>query len=145
MGKSKHPPLAKKALADIARVNTLLKKEATALKNVAKACGETQKMATSTAGDLKTQYGYLQDVIEKYVIKCVEIEQMESDLAAAKGNKKKEAEIKKSLAKAEKEADAIRKEYGLAGKVFSTLSDLMRGQIDSLGSTCSTFNGFYPA
>lgn len=144
MAKSKHPPLMKTALADIARINTGMKKDLTALKDIAKTCAATQKMATGTEGDFQKQFKYLQDVVENYAKKCIEIEQLESDLAAAKGDKKREADVKRALAKADKDADAIRKLYNQGGKVFSTLSDLMRGQIDSLGVSCGKFTGFYP-
>ena len=142
MGKSKHPPLLKKALADIARVNTEMKKEVAALKGIAKACASTQKFSASTAGDFVKQYKYLQDVIEKYAKKVIAIEQLEKDMAAAKGDKKKEAEVKKKLAKAEKEADAHRKEYSLAGDVFGTLTGLMNGEIDKLAAASGKFSGF---
>lgn len=144
MAKSKHPPLMKTALADIDRINTAIKKDLSALKDIAKTCAATQKMATGTEGDFQKQFKYLQDVVEKYAKKCIAIEQLESDLAAAKGDKRKEADVKKALARADKDADAIRNLYNQGGKVFSTLSDLMRAQIDGLGASCGKFTGFYP-
>lgn len=132
MGKSVHPPLLKKALADVARVDKVVKKDAAALKAIAKSCAAAQKSASSAATDFDSQLKYLKEVIENYGKKVLEIEQIESDLADARGDKKKETELKRKLSKADKEADGLRKEYERAGKVFGTLAHLVADELARL-------------
>ncbi len=144
MGKSKHPGLLDKALKDVARMNKSHKSDVAALKGVISAASSLSKSAGTTARGFSDQYKYLAKLIDQYARKVVEIQEAEDQQSAAKGDKKKEAELKKKLAKLEKEADAIRKEYGLAGAVFSTLTDLFYGEVDALGQAIDKFEGFAP-
>jgi ABC-type transporter Mla subunit MlaD len=146
MSKSKHPPLLEKATDDLSRVNKEVKKSLVALQEIAKACTNAAKVATDTAKVYSEQYQYLTKVIENYAKKVAEIDNMEGELdRVAKGDKKRETELKKQLAKAEKEADAIRKEYGQAGEVFGTLSVLVKEEADKVTAARASFKGFKSA
>jgi len=142
MAKSKHPPLLKAALADIASMKKNIDKNLTTMKAIAKACASTQSSTIATSSGFNKQYKYLQDVVEKYATQIVEIGQLETDLAEAKGNKKKEAEIKKALAKAEKAGDASRKEYNVGCKLMATLSQGMIDQVDGVATAAEKFVKF---
>ena len=142
MAKSKHPGLLEKATDDLARINKEVKREAAALKDFAKACESAGKLATSSSDDYSTQYDYLAKLIEKYGTSVAQVIDLERQQDEAKGDKKKEKEVKKKFDKAEKEATALRKEYNLAGEVYSTLSGLIDGEIGRLQAAAGKLKGF---
>jgi predicted RNase H-like nuclease (RuvC/YqgF family) len=135
MAKSIHPKLMKKALKDIADLARDLKQEDAALKAVASACDNASKLCSRSAGDFKSQYGYLQGVIEKYAKKCVEIQELEKKLDGAKGDKKAQGELKKQVAAADKQADALRTEYNNGCKAVSALSQAINETVDGIAAT----------
>lgn len=128
MGKSKHPTVLITYLKNIGTINKLIKSNNAALERYSKACVSAQKLADSTITKSGKQYKYLRDVIDKYARKVWEIQELEEQQQKAKGDKNKEATLKKKIAKADKEADAIRKEYELAMQRLSVTSALMTGE-----------------
>lgn len=124
MAKSKHPGLLPKALTDIAGMNTTMKKNAAFLKKLKSSCDGTVSTADTTTKNIDAQYKYLQDVIDRYARKVVEIETEEE----------KSAPDQRLLAKLDKEADKLRKEYNDGTKVMADLSVTMLEQMQKLGS-----------
>lgn len=124
MAKSKHTRLLPKAQADIADLNGDRKKNAAFLKKLKSLCDGTLATAAATTRNTDAQYKYLQDVIDRYARKVVEIETEE----------KKPSPDKRLLATLEKEADLLRNEYNEGTRVLADLSQVMGEQIGKLGS-----------
>lgn len=124
MAKSKHPRLLPKALADIADLNGDRKKNATFLKKLKSLCGGTIATSDATIKNTDAQYKYLQDVIDRYARKVVEIETEEE----------KSSPDKRALTRLEKEADKLRKEYNDGVRVLSDLSITMYEQMTKIGN-----------
>lgn len=141
MGKSKHPPNVNHALKDINSANKSVNKNNAALNGFSRACLSAQKTAKSTMTSFDTQLTLLQQINGRYVEKAVEIRDLENEQEQAKGDKKKGADLKKKVARADKEADAFQKQYNLTVKLLATLSERMRSEMSSLVAAAEKFSG----
>lgn len=131
MSKSKHIKLLPKAIEDISEINKDKKKNAVYLKKLKDHCDGTVAIADACTKNTETQYRFLQGVVDRYSRKVIEIETEE----------KKSSPDKRVLAKLEKEADKIRKEYNDGIRMLADLTAAVDEQMAKLRSTANN-NGF---
>lgn len=137
MGKSKHPPLLKKALDKSKAAREGVKRDSAALRKVISACAKASATATDVILGMERCADEMIDAIAEYAEKVVQIEELEE-----KAGKSPDAETEKKLAKLEKEADALRERSNKAAREMGTLTDKAYADLEAIGAAASAFKGF---
>jgi len=129
MGKSKHPKLLKKAESASAKNASAIEKNLTRYSALAKTLSGASTMADKMPRDYASAKKLMQDTMLAYVTKVYEIIDLEEKIAEAGKDKDKVKELEKKVKGADKEADALRAQYGAHCFTFKMLDDMVYAEI----------------
>lgn len=129
MGKSKHPKLLKKAESASAKNASAIDKNLTRYSALAKTLSAASTMADKMPRDYNSAKTLMQDTMVAYVTKVYEIIDLEEKIAEAAEDKKAVKDLEKKVKAADKEADALRTQYGTHCFTFKMLDDMVYDEI----------------